>query len=58
MYGTFKFNLDLNESFTIPNIKISPRSFDGEVRTGWYDILVICEEKVISKEILIKGGQL
>ena len=57
-YNTFKFNLDINESFTIPNIKIFPRTFNGEVRTGWYDILVICEEKVFSKEILVKGGEL
>ena len=57
-YNTFKFSLDLKEEFTIPNIKISPRTFPDGIRTGWYDILVICEDKVISKEILIRGGQL
>ena len=55
---SYNFDLDLKESFTIRNIKIAPRTFNGEVKTGLYDILVICEENIYQNEILIRGGEL
>lgn len=54
--NSFKFNLKKDESFSIPNIQIIPTIFNEEgIKTGWYDILVICEDKIISNEIIIRG---
>lgn len=54
-YNSFKFKLDVNEEFSIDDIIIKPTSFSDGARTGWYDVLVFCEDKVIANEILIRG---
>ena len=49
-YNSIKFNLDVNEKIDDISIPIMPK----KQITGWYDILVFCEDKVITNEILIK----
>lgn len=53
-YNSFNFNLDINEKFTIDNIIITPQDLTN-IRSGKYDILVICEDNIIKNEILIRG---
>lgn len=50
------FDLDIDESFTMGegNYPIQLRSKDNI--TGKYDILIMCDEKVIKDEILIRQG--
>lgn len=65
----FDFDLDIGESFTIGNQKainqygleyddpddiITIKTVDG--RTGIYDIIVFCDDKVIKDEIIVKEG--
>ena len=57
-YNSYLFNLDIDEVCDPINVIIEPNSFPEGIRTGWYDILVICEDKVISNEVLIRGGNL
>ena len=63
----FKIDLDIDEEFTIGDFEdenvplneqiiIKPKVFEDGIKTGWYDILVICEDKIISNEILIRGN--
>ena len=52
-YNSYLFNLDINEVCDPIEILIGPSE---ENKTGKYDILVICEDKVFSNEILIRGG--
>ena len=53
-YNSYLFNLDIDEVCDPIEVSIGP--FD-EIKTGKYDILVICEDKIISNEILIRGGE-
>lgn len=52
-YDSYKFNLEVNEVCDPINVTLKPSQLQ---KTGWYDILVICEDKVIKNEILIKGS--
>lgn len=56
-YSSFKFNLDVGEVCTIPNILIEPTLYANGPKTGYYDILVFCEDKVIKNEVIIRGKQ-
>lgn len=37
-------------------IKIRPKKFDGKYRTGKYDIILFCDDKVIKEEITVRQG--
>lgn len=53
----YKFNFDINEPpFTI-NTLIEPNKINGEIRTGYYDILIFCEDHVFKQEILVRSGE-
>ena len=65
-YGceSYKFDLNVGEKIGDPEnidtnppieVAVKPKRFDGKIRSGKYDILVICEDKVITNEILIRG---
>lgn len=56
-YNSFKFNLDVNEPPINIEVPIAPKEINGEIKTGLYDILVICEDKVIKDEITIIRGE-
>ena len=67
-YGcdSYKFDLNVGEKIGDPEnidtnppieVAIKPKRFDGKIRSGKYDILVICEDKVITNEILIRGEE-
>ena len=65
-YDNYKFNLNVGEKIGDPEnidtnppieVAIKPKRFDGKIRSGKYDILVICEDKVITNEILIRGEE-
>lgn len=53
---SFKFDLKVGESFSIDDIIIKAKQFLNGFRTGKYNILVFCEDKVISNEIIVKGS--
>lgn len=62
---SYDFNLDINESFIIgekkeDHITISlgqENNFDELTKlTGYYDILILCDDKVIKEEILVRRG--
>lgn len=54
----YKFNLEVDENLTIPNppesITIAPVITNGEIKTGYFDILIFCEDTVINKEVLVR----
>ena len=56
-YNSYLFNLEIGEVIPAIDVFIEPKEINGEIRTGWYDILVICEDKVISNEILVRGSE-
>lgn len=57
--NSYIFNLEVGEVCPTINIQIEPfSSSNNEIKTGWYDVLVICEDKVFSNEILVRGNQL
>lgn len=56
-YNSFKFNLDVNEPPINIEVPIAPKEINGNIKTGFYDILVICEDKVIKDEITIIRGE-
>lgn len=56
-YKSYLFNLEVGEECDPINVQIIPKEIDGEIKTGLYDILVFCEDKVFSNEILIKGNR-
>ena len=49
-YNGFSFNLEKGESFDVKDIKLK---FDGN-KTGKYDILAFCDDKVMKKEIIVR----
>ena len=60
---SFDFDLDINEEFVIGD-KENPilinfgRAGDTDLTklTGYYDILIMCDDKIIKKELLIRRG--
>ena len=58
-YNAFTFNLEIDEkgdnAIRVP-FELVPQTFYDEIKTGYYDILVFCEDTVIKKEILIREG--
>ncbi len=50
-FNSIDFELNVNESFTIDNIIID---FTDKVKTGLYDILVICEDKIFQEELTVR----
>ena len=56
-YNSYLFNLAIGEVCEPIDVLIEPTVFDDGIRTGLYDVLVICEDKVISNEILIRGKE-
>ena len=55
--NSYLFNLDKDEICDPIEVVIKPKIYEDGARTGKYDILVICEDKVISNEILIRGKE-
>ena len=56
-YNSYILNLEIGEVCDPIEVYIKPNPINDKVRTGWYDILVICEDKVISNEILVRGSE-
>lgn len=54
-FNSYLFNLNVGEVCDPLNIEISPCEINGEIKTGWYDILVLCEDKIIQNEIIVRG---
>ena len=60
-YNSYLFDLDIGEEIgnkDVPPIRVPivPAN-ENEIPTGWYDVIVICEDKIFSNEILIKGNR-
>ena len=56
-YNHYTFSFEKEEPpFTIKTV-IEPKEIDGEKRTGYYDILIFCEDNVFKKEILVRSGE-
>ena len=55
--NSYTFNLEVGEVCPPIYTEIKPFMFENGIKTGWYDILVICEDKVFSNEILVRGNQ-
>lgn len=55
--GSYYFDLDTEEEkiVKIEGIKINPVKENNHLKTGLYDILVVCEDKIISNEILVRS---
>ena len=54
---SYKFSFEMNEDpFTISTI-IEPAAINNEFKTGYYDILIFCEDKVFKREILVRSGE-
>lgn len=57
----FSFSLDVDEEFTIgkletDKITITPHKENEKYTTGYFDIIIFCDNKVIKEEILVKQG--
>lgn len=50
-FNNIEFELDVDESFSIDNILIE---FSDEIKTGLYDILVICDDKILKEELTVR----
>ena len=50
-FNNIEFELDVDESFPIDNIFIE---FSNEIKTGLYDILVICDDKILKEELTVR----
>lgn len=55
--GSYYFDLDTEEEkvIKIEGIKITPIKENNHLRTGLYDILIASEDKIVSKEILVRN---
>ena len=53
---SWSFNLDEPQSFTI-NTTIEPQIIDNNKKTGYYDILIFCEDKEIKETILVRSKE-
>ena len=50
-FNNIEFELDVDESFSIDNILIE---FGDDIKTGLYDILVICDDKILKEELIVR----
>ena len=50
-FDNIDFELDVDENFSIDNIIIE---FNDIIKTGLYDILVICDDKILQEELTVR----
>ena len=55
-FNSFKFNMDIEEEPIKIDFELQPKEINGVIKTGYYDIVLFCEDTVIKKEILIREG--
>ena len=48
--------MDIEEEPIKIDFELQPKEIDGVIKTGYYDIVLFCEDIVIKKEILIREG--
>ena len=55
-FNSFKFDIDINEDPIKIDFELQPKEIDGIIKTGYYDIILFCEDTIIKEEILIREG--
>ena len=55
-FNSFKFDIDINEDPIKIDFELQPKEVDGIIKTGYYDIILFCEDTIIKEEILIREG--
>lgn len=55
-FNSFKFNMDVNEDPIKIDFELQPKEINGIIKTGYYDIILFCEDTIIKEEILIREG--
>ena len=55
-FNNFKFNMDVNEDPIKIDFELQPKEINGIIKTGYYDIILFCEDTIIKEEILIREG--
>ena len=53
-YNGVKFNLDVGEVIDDISIPIKPKLINNQFKTGRYDIIVFCEDKIIPNEVTVR----
>ena len=48
--------MDVNEDPIKIDFELQPKEINGIIKTGYYDIILFCEDTIIKEEILIREG--